>query len=65
MKANPKTPGLLIGVTLIVSIFMLAPIGLSVMAGLVNNYSLGLKSGLTLRWLNEVLAVYGSTISWS
>ena len=36
MSANPKTPGLLIGVTLIVSVFMLAPIGLSVMAGLVN-----------------------------
>ena len=65
MRANPKTPGLLIGVTLIVSVFMLAPIGLSVMAGLVNNYSTGIKSGLTLRWLHEVLNVYGSTISWS
>lgn len=65
MRANPKTPGLLIGVTLIVSIFMLAPIGLSVMAGLVNNYSAGIKSGLTLRWLKEVLDVYGSTITWS
>lgn len=44
---------------------MLAPIGLSVMAGLVNNYSTGIKSGLTLRWLLEVLEVYGSTVSWS
>ena len=44
---------------------MLVPIGLSVMAGLVNNYSTGIKSGLTLRWLTQVLDVYGSTISWS
>jgi putative spermidine/putrescine transport system permease protein len=65
MRSNPKTPSLLIGMTLLVSVFMLAPIGLSVMAGLVNNYSQGIKSGLTLRWLTQVLDVYGSTISWS
>ena len=65
MRVNPKTPGLLMGITLIVSVFMLAPIGLSVLAGLVNNYSAGIKSGLTTRWLLQVLDVYGSTISWS
>ena len=65
MRGNPKTPGLLFGVTLVVSIFMLAPIGLSVMAGLVNNYSAGIKSGLTLRWFMQVLDGYGNTISWS
>jgi putative spermidine/putrescine transport system permease protein len=65
MRGNPKTPGLLFGVTLVVSIFMLAPIGLSVMAGLVNNYSAGMKSGLTLRWFMQVLDGYGNTISWS
>ena len=65
MRVNPRTPGLLIGVTLIVSVFMLAPIGLSIMAGLVNNYTQGMKSGMTLRWLSEVLNVYGSTITWS
>ena len=65
MRLNPKTPALLVGVTCIVTVFMLAPIGLSVLAGLLNNYSLGIKSGLTLRWLTEVLAVYGSTINWS
>lgn len=65
MRVNPKTPRLLIGVTLMVGVFMLAPIGLSVMSGLVNNYSAGIKSGLTLRWLKEVLDVYGSTITWS
>jgi putative spermidine/putrescine transport system permease protein len=65
MRTNPKTPNSLVGVTLIVSVFMLAPIGLSVMAGLVNNYSQGIKSGLTLSWLTQVLDVYGSTITWS
>lgn len=65
MRATHQSTKLLTGVTLIVSVFMLAPIGLSVMAGLVNNYSAGLKSGLTLRWLQEVLEVYGSTVSWS
>jgi len=44
---------------------MLAPIALSVMAGLVNNYSAGLKSGLTLRWLSEVWENYGGTVGAS
>jgi len=35
------------------------------MAGLVNNYSTGLKSGLTLRWLGEVWDNYGGTVGWS
>ena len=45
---------LLFAVTLAVSVFMIAPIRLSVLAGLVKNYSIGVKSGLTLRWLGEV-----------
>ena len=55
MRTNtrPQAPFLL-AITLVVSLFMIAPMLLSVMAGLVNNYSTGLKSGLTLRWLGEV-----------
>ncbi len=49
----------------VVSLFMIAPMLLSVMAGLVNNYSTGLKSGLTLRWLGEVWENYGGTVGWS
>lgn len=60
-----QLPLLLPALTVLVSLFMLAPIALSVMAGLVNNYSKGLSSGLTLRWLGEVLDVYGSTITAS
>ena len=64
--AHPRQlPFLLPAITALVSIFMLAPIALSVLAGLVNNYSTGLASGLTLRWISEVLDVYGSTVSAS
>ena len=66
MRKNmqPKAPFLL-AVTVLVSLFMIAPMLLSVMAGLVNNYSAGLKSGLTLRWLGEVWENYGGTVGWS
>ena len=64
--AHPRQlPFLLPAITTLVSVFMLAPIALSVLAGLVNNYSTGLASGLTLRWISEVLDVYGSTVSAS
>ena len=65
MSFAQKNPLLLTGTNALVCLFMLAPLGLSVMAGLVNNYSQGLKSGLTLRWLGEVLAAYGGTIGAS
>ncbi len=58
-------PPLLLALTALVSVFMLAPIALSVLAGLVNNYSTGLASGFTLRWITEVLEVYGSTVAAS
>lgn len=44
---------------------MIAPMVLSVTAGLVNNYSVGLKSGLTTRWFSQVWEVYGGTVGWS
>ena len=56
---------LLAAVTLAVSLFMLAPMLLSVVAGLVNNYSAGLRSGLTTRWLAQVWESYGDTVSAS
>jgi len=55
----------LFAITALVSFFMISPMLLSVMAGLVNNYSVGLKSGLTTRWLSEVWEVYGGTVGWS
>lgn len=52
-------------VTAAVSIFILAPMALSIFAGLVNNYGTGVSSGFTFRWLIEVWDVYASTISAS
>ncbi len=66
MRPTATTPApLLFVVTLAVAVFMVAPIGLSVLAGLVNNYSAGLKSGLTLRWLAQVWETYGDTVGAS
>jgi putative spermidine/putrescine transport system permease protein len=63
-NTSRKAP-FLFAVTAIVSFFMISPMLLSVMAGLVNNYSVGLKSGLTTRWFGEVWEVYGGTVGWS
>ncbi len=65
MSHPRQLPLLLPALTVLVSVFMLAPIALSVLAGLVNNYSSGLVSGFTFRWLHEVLDVYGNTITAS
>ncbi|WP_422843633.1 ABC transporter permease [Acidovorax sp. M2(2025)] len=55
----------LLALTALVAAFMLAPIALSVVAGLVHNYSTGISSGLTTRWLGEVWDLYGGTVGWS
>jgi putative spermidine/putrescine transport system permease protein len=62
MRRQLEVSPLLITVTWVVSLFMLAPMALSILAGLVKNYSRGLSSGLTLRWLMEVWDGYGSTV---
>lgn len=65
MRNARQAPRSLVALTALVAVFMLAPIALSVLAGLVNNYSTGLKSGLTLRWLGEVWENYGGTVGAS
>ncbi len=65
MRNARQAPWSLVALTALVAVFMLAPIALSVMAGLVHNYSTGLKSGLTLRWLGEVWENYGGTVGAS
>jgi len=62
---SQKPAPFLFFITVAVSLFMFVPVIISVMAGLVNNYRTGLKSGLTLRWISEVWSVYGSTVSAS
>lgn len=65
MRNARQAPSALLALTALVALFMVAPIALSVMAGLVNNYSAGLRSGFTLRWIGEVWEHYGGTVGWS
>jgi putative spermidine/putrescine transport system permease protein len=48
--------------TLALCAFLIAPVGMSVMAGLTVNYFRGVSSGLTLRWLVEVWTQYHASI---
>ncbi len=64
-QTSTAAPPVLIGLTLLVLFFILFPIGLTIMAGLVNNYREGLASGLTLRWIGEVWSAYGNTVTAS
>jgi putative spermidine/putrescine transport system permease protein len=45
--------------------FVVVPIALTLMAGFVANYPVGIRSGLTTRWIEEVWSVYGDTVARS
>lgn len=47
--------------TLLVCLFLMVPLVMSVLAGFTENYFIGLKSGLTLRWIAEVWTLYAPT----
>lgn len=63
-RTSTSTP-LLLALTLLVTLFTVLPMLVSLSAGLVNNYSQGLASGLTTRWLREVWQQYGGTAGHS
>jgi putative spermidine/putrescine transport system permease protein len=48
--------------TLFVCAFLIVPVVMSVLAGVTENFFVGLKSGLTLRWIGEVSELYARTI---
>ncbi|HET9043887.1 MAG TPA: ABC transporter permease, partial [Burkholderiales bacterium] len=48
--------------TLLVCAFLVVPVVLSVLAGLSENFFVGVRSGLTLRWVGEVWALYADTV---
>jgi putative spermidine/putrescine transport system permease protein len=52
-------------VTFAVCAFLVVPVVLSVLAGVTENFFIGLKSGLTLRWIGEVWALYSTTLGYS
>jgi len=53
---------ILLAITIAVTLFTVVPMVLSVTAGLINNYSVGIRSGFTTRWFIEVWSVYGDTV---
>ena len=48
--------------TLLVCAFLIVPVILSALAGVTENFFVGLKSGLTVRWIGEVWGLYAETI---
>ena len=42
--------------------FLVVPMVMSILAGITENYFIGVRSGLTLRWVGEVWALYSETI---
>jgi putative spermidine/putrescine transport system permease protein len=48
--------------TLLVCAFLIVPVVMSVLAGVTENFFIGLRSGLTLRWIGEVWELYSRTI---
>ena len=48
--------------TIAVCAFLLVPVVLSIMAGVTENFFIGIKSGFTLRWVVEVWTLYRKTI---
>ena len=47
---------------LLVCAFLIGPMILSMMAGVTVNFQRGLQSGLTLRWIDQVIELYLETI---
>lgn len=50
-----------LALTLLVCLFLMVPLVMSMLAGFTENYFIGLKSGLTLRWIEEVWTLYAPT----
>lgn len=48
--------------TVLTCLFLIVPIGMSIMAGVTENYFVGIRSGVTLRWVVEVWSLYRDTI---
>ena len=51
-----------LGFTLFVCAFLIVPVILSILAGVTNNYFIGISSGFTFRWVVQVWTGYSDTI---
>jgi putative spermidine/putrescine transport system permease protein len=65
MTRRPARYWLQLAFTLFVCAFLVVPVGMSILAGLTENYFIGIRSGLTTRWVGEVLSLYTETIGRS
>ena len=61
MKAAPRFVAQL-AFTVLVCAFLVVPVVLSVLAGLSENFFVGVRSGLTLRWVGQVWSLYSQSI---
>ncbi len=64
-RRRPARFWLQAALTLLVCAFLIVPVILSILAGLTENFFVGLKSGLTLRWVGEVWTLYRGTVGYS
>jgi len=62
MTRRPPRYWLQLAVTLAVCALLVVPVAMSIAAGVTENYFVGVRSGLTLRWVGEVWALYEETI---
>jgi putative spermidine/putrescine transport system permease protein len=62
MKRAPLRYWLQLALTLMVCAFLVIPVVMSVLAGITENYFVGVKSGVTLRWVDEVWTLYSDTV---
>jgi putative spermidine/putrescine transport system permease protein len=51
-----------LGFTLLVCAFLIVPVAMSIVAGLTENFFIGVRSGLTPRWIGVVWGLYAPTI---
>jgi putative spermidine/putrescine transport system permease protein len=61
-RARPVRYWLQLAVTLAVCLFLVVPIGMSILAGVTQNYFVGIAGGVTLRWVGEVWTLYQDTV---
>lgn len=50
-----------VAITTLTALFMIVPVILSMLAGVTQNYFVGLRSGLTLKWVAQVWEMYSDT----
>ena len=62
MTRRPARYWLQLAFTLVVCAFLVVPIVMSILAGVTSNYFIGIRSGLTLRWVVQVWELYSETI---